>query len=101
MSHLRGRAFYSRHLSQARNKLSRSHGSLPVAGSSMPEMQKDSPGTSRTINTQPHGEYTIKDNDFPGQFCLHMVGSRTHETNKVNPEHQASIERVLKWSASS
>ena len=53
------------------------------------------------INTMPHGEYTIKDNDFPGQFCLHMVGSRTHETNKVNAEHQKSIERVLKWSTSS
>ena len=52
------------------------------------------------INTQPHGEYTIKDNDFPGQFCLHMVGSRTHETNKVNVEHQAYIERVIKWSQS-
>ena len=53
------------------------------------------------INTQPHGEYTIKDNDFPGQFCLHMVGSRTHETKRINPEHQKSIERVLKWSTSS
>jgi len=53
------------------------------------------------INTMPHGEYTIKDNDFPGQFCLHMVGSRTHETNRINPEHQKSIERVLKWSTSS
>ena len=52
------------------------------------------------INTQPHGEYTIKDNDFPGQFCLHMVGSKTHETDRVNPEHQKSIERVLKWSQS-
>ena len=50
------------------------------------------------INTMPHGEYTIKDNDFPGQFCLHMVGSRTHETNKVNAEHQKSIERVMRWS---
>ena len=53
------------------------------------------------INTQPHGEYTIKDNDFPGQFCLHMVGSRTHETNKVNAEHQKSIERVMRWSQGS
>jgi len=53
------------------------------------------------INTMPHGEYTIKDNNFPGQFCLHMVGSRTHETNRINPEHQKSIERVLKWSTSS
>ena len=53
------------------------------------------------INTMPHGEYTIKDNGFPGQFCLHMVGSKTHETNRINPEHQKSIERVLKWSTSS
>jgi len=27
-----------------------------------------------------------------------MVGSRTHETNKVNAEHQKSIERVMRWS---
>ena len=53
------------------------------------------------INTMPHGEYTIKDNDFPGQFCLHMVGSRTHETDRVNPEHQKSIERVMRWSQGS
>ena len=53
------------------------------------------------INTQPHGDYTIKDNDFPGQFCLHMVGSRTHETDRVNPEHQKSIERVMRWSQGS
>ena len=53
------------------------------------------------INTMPHGEYTIKDNNFPGQFCLHMVGRRSHETNHINPEHQKSIERVLKWSTSS
>ena len=53
------------------------------------------------INTQPHGEYTIKDNDFPGQFCLHMVGSRTYETDRVNPEHQKSIERVMRWSQGS
>ena len=52
------------------------------------------------INTQPHGEYTIKDNDFPGQFCLHTTGARTHETDRVNPEHQKSIERVMKWSRS-
>ena len=50
------------------------------------------------INTMPHGEYTIKDNDFPGQFCLHTTGARTHETDRVNPEHQKSIERVMRWS---
>ena len=49
------------------------------------------------INTMPHGEQTIKDNDFLGQFCLHLTNSRTHETDRVSPDHQASIERVMKW----
>ena len=49
------------------------------------------------INTMPHGDQTIKDNDFPGQFCLHTTNSRTHETDRVNPDHQASIEKVMRW----
>ena len=49
------------------------------------------------INTMPHGDQTIKDNDFPGQFCVHLLNSRTHETDRVNPDHQASIDRVMKW----
>ena len=49
------------------------------------------------INTMPHGDQTIKDNDFPGQFCLHMAGAKTHGTDRVNPDHQASIDRVMKW----
>ena len=49
------------------------------------------------INTMPHGEQTIRDNDYDGQFCLHLTNSRTHGTDVVNAEHQASIERVMKW----
>ena len=49
------------------------------------------------INTMPHGDQTIKDNDYPGQFCLHLSGSLTHGTGVVNTDHQASIERVMKW----
>ena len=49
------------------------------------------------INTKPHGEQTIKDNDFPGQFCLHLTNSRTHGTDKVNAAHQASIDRAYRW----
>ena len=49
------------------------------------------------INTMPHGDQTIKDNDFPGQFCVHMAGAKTHGTDRVNPDHQASIDRVMKW----
>ena len=49
------------------------------------------------INTKPHGDQTIKDNDFPGQFCLHLTNSRTHETDRVNEDHQASIDRAYRW----
>ena len=37
------------------------------------------------INTQPHGEYTIKDNDFPGQFCLHPVLWFTPHRGRAKP----------------
>ena len=49
------------------------------------------------INTMPHGDQTIKNNGYNGQFCLHMVGSLTHGTEKVNSAHQASIRRAYNW----
>lgn len=49
------------------------------------------------VNAMPHGDQTIKDNDFDGQFCLHMVNSRTHDSDSVNKEHQKSIDRAYKW----
>ena len=50
-----------------------------------------------SINTMPHGDQTISDNNYDGQFCLHMVGSLTHGTRKVNANHQACIEKAYKW----
>ena len=50
-----------------------------------------------SFNTMPHGSQTIKNNGYDGQFCLHMVGSLTHGTEKVNPNHQACIEKAYKW----
>jgi len=49
------------------------------------------------INTKPHGDQTIKSNGYNGQFCLHMVGSKTHGSGKVNEEHQDSIKRAYNW----
>jgi len=49
------------------------------------------------INTKPHGDQTIKSNAYNGQFCLHMVGSKTHGSNSVNSEHQAAIRRAYNW----
>jgi len=53
-----------------------------------------------SINTMPHGSQTIKTNGYDGQFCLHMVGSLTHGTTKVNPDHQACIKKAYKWAHS-
>ena len=50
-----------------------------------------------SINTVPHGDQTITDNNYDGQFCLHMTGSITHGTSTENEEHQKSIERAYKW----
>lgn len=50
-----------------------------------------------SINTMPHGDQTITDNDYDGQFCLHMVGSKTHGTDSVNEDHQAAIEKAYNW----
>lgn len=49
------------------------------------------------INTMPHGDQTISNNNYNGQFCLHMTNSLTHESGSVNANHQASIERAYAW----
>ena len=52
------------------------------------------------INTLPHGDQTIYDNAYDGQFCLHMVNSRTHGSDSVNEEHQKSIREAYMWAHS-
>ena len=49
------------------------------------------------INTKPHGDQTITSNGFDGQFCLHMLGSKTHGTDRVNEDHQESIKKAYNW----
>ena len=49
------------------------------------------------INTMPHGDQTITNNGYDGQFCLHMLGSRTHGSDKVNENHQAAINQAYNW----
>ena len=41
----------------------------------------------------PHnpGGDTLPDNDYTGQFCVHFVDSRKHNTNEVDKDHQAAI----------
>ena len=49
------------------------------------------------INTEPHGDQTIQNNNYDGQFCLHMSGSITHGTEQENENHQKSIDRAYNW----
>lgn len=49
------------------------------------------------INTMPHGDQTIHNNHYEGQFCLHMSGSKTHGSSEVNSNHQSSIDRAYRW----
>lgn len=50
-----------------------------------------------SINTKPHGDQTIKNNKYNGQFCLHMTNSTTHGTDTVNANHQAMINSAYGW----
>jgi LysM repeat protein len=47
-----------------------------------------------SMNGMPHGSEEILDNNFPGQFCLHFLNSRTHGTNRIDPDHQAMVRKA-------
>ena len=49
-----------------------------------------------SMNGMPHGTSTI-DNGFDGHFCIHFLGSKTHETDKVDSEHQNAVETARKY----
>jgi len=48
-----------------------------------------------SIYSEPHGDQTIYDNNFEGQFCLHFYGSMTHGTDVVDSQHQAKIAEAM------
>ena len=49
-----------------------------------------------SMNGMPHGGEAIYDNDFPGQFCIHFLGSRLHKNRKVDAAHQAMVLRAAR-----
>lgn len=50
-----------------------------------------------SFNTEPHGDQTINDNGYNGQFCLHMIGSKTHASDNVRADHQQAILKAYNW----
>lgn len=49
-----------------------------------------------SMNGMPHGTQTISGNNFEGHFCIHFKNSKTHETKRVDSEHQNAVDRAAK-----
>ena len=60
------------------------------------EMFVDGKRYAASMNCMPHGEGSIKNNNFDGHYCIHFTNSRTHGSNKVDPQHQAAIQKALR-----
>ncbi len=52
-----------------------------------------------SIYPEPHGEDTVSGNDYDGQFCLHMVNSKTHGTDRVDDDPNGHQEMLRKGAA--
>lgn len=50
-----------------------------------------------SMNGMPHGGKSIAGNGFPGQFCIHFLGSRIHQSGAVDYEHLAMIEQAATY----
>jgi len=49
-----------------------------------------------SMNGMPHGTST-RNNGFDGHFCVHFTGSKTHETNRVDTDHQSCVKTALNY----
>ncbi|MDR0898178.1 MAG: peptidoglycan-binding protein [Oscillospiraceae bacterium] len=49
-----------------------------------------------SMNCMPHEGQHILGNDFDGHFCIHLLNSRTHDTDRVDPDHAACVQEA--WS---
>lgn len=49
-----------------------------------------------SMNGMPHGDSTIHNNNFDGVFCIHFKNSKTHGSDKVDPDHQKAINSASK-----
>lgn len=52
-----------------------------------------------SIYPEPHGKDTVPDNGYDGQFCLHMVNSKTHGTDRVDDDPNGHQDMLKKGAA--
>lgn len=47
-----------------------------------------------SIHGMPHAGSDLRDNAFPGHFCLHVQDSKTHTTNRIDAGHEQMIQKA-------
>lgn len=47
-----------------------------------------------SMHGMPHGGDGIPNNGFSGHFCVHFLGSSTHRSDFVDPEHQLMVHKA-------
>ena len=57
-------------------------------------------GFAGSIYGQCHGSSTISNNNYPGQFCLHLQGSKVHVSGNVDSDHQNCVSLAASWAQS-
>lgn len=57
-------------------------------------VEVDGKKIAASMNGMPHGAGAIRDNNFPGHFCIHFRGSTTHRSNQADPGHDLMVEKA-------
>ncbi|MCF6093732.1 hypothetical protein L1765_06980 [Microaerobacter geothermalis] len=57
-------------------------------------VQIDGYTIAASMHGMPHGAGAIRDNGFPGHFCIHFAGSKTHRRGNLDPGHQLMIAKA-------
>ena len=57
-------------------------------------VRKDEHVLAASMHGMPHGGDGIPGNGFSGHFCIHFLGSRTHGSGQVDPDHQVMIHKA-------
>lgn len=47
-----------------------------------------------SIYAVPHGQDTVPNNGYAGQFCVHLLNSKTHVGDAVDPDHQKCVQEA-------
>lgn len=75
---------------------------IPASIAGMPHAGLDS-APARAYVANRSGGYgrgknldTIKGNGMDGHFCIHLLGSKTHASSRVEPKHQAMVKKAIR-----